>query len=347
MNAIAGMRLGFAVSLVCGIAAAQAVPLPAGAGAHAPLTLDVVVTAKNGGKPVAGLTQQDFTLLENKAPQPIGSFRAVGPDSQVEVILVLDAVNASSVTIGYERQQLDSFLRGKGEKLARPVALAVLTETGVQMQDSLTDNGDKLAAELDGHVVGLRSVGRSAGFYGAEERVSDSLNGLSGLVEHVAKMPGRKLMVFLSPGWPLLTGPRIQLSSKEQDGIFTSIQRISSMLRESRVTLYSIDPRGANAPIMSRFYYQDYVKGVSKPGQVDQADLSLQVLATQSGGLVLNSSNDIPAQVQQCLDDASAYYELTFRPAPAEKPNEYHALQVKVATPGLVARTTQGYYAQP
>ncbi|MGA9246074.1 MAG: VWA domain-containing protein, partial [Silvibacterium sp.] len=31
--------------------------------------LDVVVTPKSG-PPVAGLQQQDFTLLDNKAPQP-------------------------------------------------------------------------------------------------------------------------------------------------------------------------------------------------------------------------------------------------------------------------------------
>jgi hypothetical protein len=89
------------------------------------------------------------------------------------------------------------------------------------------------------------------------------------------------------------------------------------------------------------------VKGVSKPSQVEEADLSLQVLATQTGGLVLNSSNDIPAQVQQCIEDAAAFYELTFAPAPADKPNEYRSIELKVARPGLTARTTQGYYVQP
>lgn len=38
--------------------------------------LDVVVTPKSG-PPVTGLQQQDFTILDNKAPRPIISFRAV------------------------------------------------------------------------------------------------------------------------------------------------------------------------------------------------------------------------------------------------------------------------------
>jgi hypothetical protein len=31
----------------------------------------------------------------------------------------------------------------------------------------------------------------------------------------------------------------------------------------------------------------------------------------------------------------------------AAKPDEYHQLQIKLAKPGLTARTRQGYYAQP
>jgi hypothetical protein len=38
--------------------------------------LDVLVTDISG-RPVAGLEQKDFTLLDNKKPRPILSFRAV------------------------------------------------------------------------------------------------------------------------------------------------------------------------------------------------------------------------------------------------------------------------------
>ena len=58
------------------------------------MTLDVVVTDKSG-KPVAGLEQRDFTLLDNKQPQKIVSFQAVEggtatADPPVEVILLVD-----------------------------------------------------------------------------------------------------------------------------------------------------------------------------------------------------------------------------------------------------------------
>jgi VWFA-related protein len=177
--------------------------------------------------------------------------------------------------------------------------------------------------------------------------VGDSLKGLLTLVDVEAKVPGRKLMIWISPGWPLLSGPRIQLTTKDEEKILSSVVTISRLLRQADVTLYSVDPRGVNGPLINRFYYQQFVKGVSKSSQVDNADLSLQVLATQSGGLVLNGSNDIPAFMQQCVDDASAYYEMTFAPAPAEGPSDFHSIEVRVAQPGLTVRTREGYYPQP
>src|ERR1700689_403238 len=65
----------------------------------AKLYLDVVVAPKSGA-PVADLQQQDFTVLDNNAPQTITSFKAVtGREAPVEVILVIDAVNTSYQTV--------------------------------------------------------------------------------------------------------------------------------------------------------------------------------------------------------------------------------------------------------
>src|SRR5579862_930120 len=82
------------------------------------ITLDVVVADKSG-QPVRDLQQQDFTLLDNKAPQKIDSFHEVqrptgSADSPVEVILLIDEVNASFTNAGIERQAVESFLKQNG-----------------------------------------------------------------------------------------------------------------------------------------------------------------------------------------------------------------------------------------
>jgi VWFA-related protein len=76
-------------------------------------------------------------------------------------------------------------------------------------------------------------------------------------------------------------------------------------------------------------------------------NLGLQVLAIQSGGLSLNLSNDIAGALTQCLADSAPYYEISFVAPASSQRDEYHHLEIKIAKPGLTARTRQGYYAQP
>jgi hypothetical protein len=67
----------------------------------------------------------------------------------------------------------------------------------------------------------------------------------------------------------------------------------------------------------------------------------------QSGGRVLNSSNDLAGEIATSAADANGFYVLSFEGLPGDGPNEYHALDIKIDKPGLTARTRSGYYAQP
>ena len=155
------------------------------------------------------------------------------------------------------------------------------------------------------------------------------------------------MIFWVSPGWPILSGPGIELDSKQQNRIFATVVGLSTELRQARITLYDIDPLGPAEGVGRTNYYQDFVKGVPKPGQAQAGDISLQVVATQSGGLVLTGSNDIAGLLKQCMADTEAYYEISFTGARADHRDEYHHIEVKIAKSGLTARTREGYYAQP
>lgn len=311
------------------------------------ITLDVVVTPRSGA-PVAGLAQSDFTLLDNKAPEPITAFRAVTANQMpVEVVLLVDAVNIDYGHVAIVRQQLDKFLRANGGHLQHPTTLAILNDTGVQMQNGFSTDGNALSAALDQQTIGLRDIRRSSGFWGATERLQISLTALRQLAAKEAKLPGRKLVLFLSPGWPLLSGPNVQLSAKQQDSIFHDVVDTSTQLRQAGITIYNVNPLGPTEGLLRANYYEGFLKGLSKPGQADLADLSLQVVAIQSGGLVLSFSNDVAGLIDKCVADANAFYRVTFLGASGEHPDEYHHIDVQLDKPGLVARTRDGYYAQP
>ncbi len=310
------------------------------------VSLDVVVTAKSG-PPVGDLQQADFRILDNKAPRPIVSFRAVtATQGPIHIFVVMDAVNSPFQRLAYVRQQIDKFLHANGGRLAQPVSLAFFTDKGTEVGQNFTTDGNQLSEVLEHYESGLRSIHRSSQWE-ANDRFQLSLNALGGLVAQAAKLPGRKLIFWVSPGWPLLAGPGVHLDGKQTNQIFSTIVGVSTQLRQAGVTLYAVDPLGAAEGVGRQFYYEDFLKGVSKPGQVSLGDLSLQVLAQQSGGFALHGDNDISALLEKCMLDAGAYYELSFDVPPADHRDEYHSLEVQVMKPGLTARTRTGYYAQP
>lgn len=84
------------------------------------------------------------------------------------------------------------------------------------------------------------------------------------------------------------------LDAEQEQQAFEEIVDISRELRESRITLYTVDPSGSSE-IGPRVSNWQYLKGVSKPSQIRSGNFALEVIATQSGGLVLNSDDDVAA----------------------------------------------------
>jgi VWFA-related protein len=310
------------------------------------ISLDVVVTDKSG-QVISGLQQQDFTLLDNKAPQTITSFAEInGRQATIEVIVVIDAVNAAFQNIAYERGQIDQFLRSEGGNLAYPLAIVVSTDNGAQIVGGFSSDGNALSATLDKANIGLRDFGRAGGYYGAAERVQLSLTALREIVASAAKRPGRKIIIWISPGWPLLSGSRTELDGKQEEQWFRNVVGISTELLRGNVTLYSVDPVG-NGALMADSSYEYYLKPVIKPSQVQIGNMALQVLVVHSGGVPFSFSNAVTDRLHKCIGATVPYYEISFDAPAAQKLDEYHQLQVKLAKPGLTARTRTGYYAQP
>jgi VWFA-related protein len=326
--------------------AAAAPPAPAaGSGA---ITLDVVVTDKSGA-PVTGLEPGDFKLLDNKQPQSLTSAQAANgvtarADPPVEALVVIDAINTSFIAMANERQWLADFARENSGELALPTSLVLLTDQGMKIEDHPTRQGSELAAFLADNASGLRATRASEGREGEIEREQASLNSLDVLARDAGKRPGRKLVIWVSPGWSLFSNYSWNGGQKDEKVLFNYIVAMSTALRAANITLYSVDPAGVGR---GQFFYRNYLKGVDAPKHADYGDLFLQVLATQSGGQVLFASNDLASLIDKCIADARAYYVLTYTPPSPGHADEYHAIEVQVSKPGLKARTRMGYYAEP
>jgi VWFA-related protein len=341
----------FAALFVAPLTAAAQQPLPAIAppGVSSPsqrITLDVVVSTKSG-QPVTSLRQQDFTVFDNKNPRPITSFKVVTPAQEpVEVILFLDAVNTPFSTVAYMRGAVEKFLKSNEGRLANPTSIAILTDDGVKINNSFSTDGNALSDELEHHIIGLRQITRDSQWSDAD-RLTLCLRALHQFVTFAASLPSRKVILWISPGWPLLSGPETEYTSKQQQQVFDDVLYFSSQLRQANMTLYDINPFGVSESMYEAYYYENFVKGLTKLRDAQFGDVSLQVLSVQSGGLVLESNSDVDGLMQKCLADLQSWYQITYDLPPADKPNEYHHIEIKLSQPGLVARTRDGYYSNP
>jgi VWFA-related protein len=329
-------------------------PAPADESRQGRIELSVVVTDKSG-KAVSGLELKDFTLLDNNQQGKILSFHAFdgtvhSDDPPVKVILLLDTVNVSFQQVADARQQIEKFLRQKGSRLAQPMSIYLFTNDGLKFQSEPSSDGNALAADLKQVDGQIRTIGQAQAGWGDLDRVLLSVRNLDSIAQNEANSPDRKILIWVGPGWPMLNSAQFQISSSQgQQQLFDSIVELSTSLREAHIALYSISSEEGSESISkvgggSPFLYQDFLKGVKSVQKASFSNLGLKVLAIQSSGRVLGPSGDLVGQIDSCVQDASAFYTLSFDPPRADKPHEYHDLKVIVGKPGLTARTNTGYY---
>lgn len=315
-----------------------------------PIVLDIVATGKSH-KPVDGLAQQDFTVLDNGQPTSILSFREQkGPTAQPEpqLFFVIDEVNTTLEDVMYERASVKRFLIQNHGQLAYPVSLAVFTEDGMQIQTHSSRDGDSLAKALDQVSVSRRLMERRSGIYGSEELLRMSLDALTAFINQERPAPGRKIILWLSPGWPLLNAVPYGLSPSQKQRVFNSVIKYSIGLHQARMTLYCIDPSGAaDAGSTESSRYQQFLKALNNPERAQIGDMGLQIFATQTGGRVFIGNDSLINSINHAVEDLTLYYELTIPAGKADHEHPFHEIQVKINEPKVTAQTINGYYAAP
>ncbi len=313
------------------------------------IKLDVMVSDSDG-KPALRLEPWDFKILDNDQSRKVLSFRAfdgvsVMPDPPVEVLLVLDTVNLPFSEVADTRRQIAQFLQQNGGHLKQPVTLMLLSDAGMRVQPRPSIDGNALLSVVNQIKGSVRTINSAMGGEGLLERFQLCARQMSAIAENESRKPGRKILIWVGPGWPILNRQELgSYSAKDQARFFDGVVELSNRLREARVVVNSIAP--ANGGDTS-FLYQMYLKPVRSAADVSSGNLALKVLATQTGGLILGPNNDLVSQINRCIDQANAFYRISFDPPPPAHPDEFHELKVVVDKPGMKVRTNTAYYNEP
>ena len=330
----------------------SAQPAVASAATLKTIHLDVFVKDQ-AGMPVSGLAPQAFTVLDNGQPQQIVSLTPVATRNDptaVTVLIVMDMINPGYDSVTWGREQLDEYLAQEGGALRHRTSIAAMTEDGLQMMSGSTTDGKQLLAEFQKFATDLRPVTQRAGWEGLEQLLQQSLQQFTQMLAIEGTRPGRKLVLIISPGWPMLGlwGSEQDLHSVQQD--FNILVALTNAIRDARTTIYRLDPYeigGVHAGPQDPFYYQDFLKPVTDPKRATFPYLGLGVFAVHSGGRVLVTGHDITGEINSVLRDAGAYYELTYATPPAGASNQCHAISVRVSQPDATVQTISGCYADP
>ncbi len=322
------------------------------------IKLDVLVTDASG-KPVTGLAPQDFTLLEKSQPRQILSFHAFDgvlakPDPPSEVILLIDVLNIPGHLANHAKEEIEKYLRQNGGHLAQPASVFLLDNTGIQLTAGPSIDGNLVAAELAWSPDSRLPRPAPAAPVQRLPEVRDAISGMHlpaektltalGMIASIERRKlGKKLLIWVGPGSGIGSGMHSD-TAKDQDQLFNLIVWFSTLLRESRIALYNtsvgkVDPQ--------QHLDADFLKAAESPKDASVKKLYRDVLAVESGGSVSEPGDDLAAQIDHCVREASAFYALSFDPSHADHLDEFHDLHVQVSQPGLTARTSTGYYDQP
>ena len=342
------------------------------------IILNVLVTDRSG-KPVTGLRQDDFTVLDNGRPRKLASFRVVEGSkgiAPVRVILMLDAVNNSPKDIAGDRKGMEDFLAQSQARLAYPMSTGMMTAAGIKESQPSRDRDTVLAAlrqltqtvhlfdcsDQGGgsqQVFATFTVHAGSAISEGErpdekascenQRFQQSVAALKQFVVEQENEQGRAILIWTGRGWPLLVRHEFADDPPAlKQNMFDNLALITNAMREGQVTLDAVFSPDLFRRVELRTDHDNaFFNGVPKENEMTGSSLGLQMLAHQSGGLVLIDGKDLAAEIAQCVADAQLYYALSFELPPAGSPGEFHSLEVKTDDPALTVRTNTNYYAEP
>ena len=161
-----------------------------------------------------------------------------------------------------------------------------------------------------------------------EENSSGSRLSLQALAEHLALVPGRKSIFWITQSFPPWLFKEVGMWTPPAMDTAAWNKTITA-LNEANVAVNTVDSRGM------------FRGGNPNTGTLD----TLQEIAGRTGGQAYIRRNDLDNAMEEGIEASRATYTLGFYLTPADRDDKFHALKVQAHRPGLQLFYRQGYYA--
>lgn len=172
-----------------------------------------------------------------------------------------------------------------------------------------------------------------------EARDTETMAALQAIAAHVANIPGRKNLVWLTANLPF------------------SGAAMARLLSPANIAVYPIDARGLlpRSTSLQTVYgtapYDD-VSGASGHGDNMPAASSQPIgipamteLANETGGEAFVNTNDITGAIRKAVEDSAVIYTLGFYLDASSLDDKFHEIKLQSKRQGLKLRHPKGYFA--
>ena len=195
-----------------------------------------------------------------------------------------------------------------------------------------------------------------------------TLGAASFVVDGMKQLPGRKSLVLISGGLPILTA---QYSSVAGN-VSYFINQLSDRATRAGVAIHAMDIRGLSgqAPV-ARFVDtpgnsglaastsdlsrnpseagripDERLQGNRNPFDITEAHMGLKALASATGGIAVLNRNNFNEGLGKIVSASDGYYMLAYTPSDPNFKSEFRKIEVKVKRDGLKVYSRRGYVAR-
>lgn len=297
-----------------------------------------------------------------------------GVPTNVTVILI-DMLNTSLVDQHTARSALVKFL-GQIQPQDRVALYALGHRSLTLLHDYTTDSSSlvqriqttagEIPSQLDASTVdadsqeqlralgldGLADMSQMEADFFTTNRVVQTLSSLEAIAQHLAGVPGRKNLIWLSGGFPLTIGfdevPEVG-STRDRRTFTQEMDAAMRALNNAAVSVYPVDARGLMvtpglsadtraSPPMSR-------GPRSRLAPIQDNIDAMKEIADRSGGRAAYNTNDLSRAVRRAIDDARVTYVIGYYSTDETQDGKFRDIKVKVNRPDVDVRYRKGYFA--
>ena len=334
-----------------------------------------------------------------KMPPNVFTNVPIAPQADALNVILLDALNTPQTDQSYVRAQVFEFL--KTMKPGTPLAVfslatdlrlvqgftgspstllaslqdnrnGVWPETTAFLRSPTDDMDDRhqvktkemmLGGHTDAGVDALKQHQQNEKAHQADQRVVLTAEALENLARYLARIPGRKNLIWFASRFPMSFFPVANGNGalpvgRKTGGLETAenvrlpstkLKETADLLTVSRVAIYPVGARGVETTISSQA--QEWDAGSAGEGErLERAEIAdnyatMQELASETGGERISGTNDLSKAITRAIDNGSHFYTLSYTPSNPKMDGQFRSIDVSIPEAKYTLAYRKGYYA--